>query len=176
MTSRVVFWTGPSHKERAGTAPDGDARYAKKHGKSYYGYKAHIRTDGDNQLICRAKITPANVDDSRVFSELITSPTRAVYADKIYDSQKNKDWLADHGIANGILKKANRYLKLTAEQQQRNARRGLKRRLIERVFAHFKHGQPYRHVRYLGLVKKQLELTLKAVTYNLRRLVTLAAA
>jgi IS5 family transposase len=31
-------------------------------------------------------------------------------------------------------------------------------------------------VRYLGLVKNQLELTLKAVTYNLRRLVTLAAA
>jgi len=44
------------------------------------------------------------------------------------------------------------------------------------VFAHFKKWQHYRRVRYLGLVKNQLELTLKAVTYNLRRLVTLAAA
>jgi IS5 family transposase len=161
---------------REGKAPDADARYAKKHGKSYYGYKAHVSTDGDNQLICRAKITAANVDDSRVFGELIAGSTRAVYADKIYDSRKNKDWLADHGIANGILKKANRYLKLTAEQQQRNGRRGLKRRLIERVFAHFKQWQRYRRVRYLGMVKNQLELTLKAVTYNLRRLVSLATA
>jgi IS5 family transposase len=161
---------------RQGKAPDGDARYAKKHGKSYYGYKAHVSTDGDNQLICRAKITGAHVDDSQVFGELIPTPTRAVYADKIYDSRKNKDWLADHGIANGILKKGNRYLKLTAQEQQRNGRRGLKRRLIERVFAHFKQWQHYRRVRYLGLLKNQLELTLKAVTYNLRRLVSLATA
>jgi IS5 family transposase len=161
---------------REGKAPDGDARYAKKHGKSYYGYKAHVSTDGDNQLICQAKITPANVDDSQVFDELIASPTRAVYADKIYDTRKNRTWLAGRGIANGILKKSGKYHKLTTEQHERNARRGLKRRLIERVFAHFKRWQHYRRVRYLGLVKNQLELTLKAVTYNLRRLVTLATA
>src|SRR5476651_1100042 len=88
---------------RAGTAPDGDARYAKKHGKSYYGYKAHVSTDGDAQLICRAKITRANVDDSQVFDELIEGPARAVYADKIYDNRKNRQWLAEHGMANGIL-------------------------------------------------------------------------
>jgi IS5 family transposase len=153
---------------REGKAPDTDARYAKKNGKSYYGYKAHVSTDGDEQLICRAKITAANVDDSQVFSELIAPSTRAVYADKIYDSHTNKDWLAGHGIANGILKKAHKSRKLTTEQQERNGRRSRKRRLIERVFAHFKQWQHYRRVRYLGLVKNQLELTLKAVTYNLR--------
>jgi len=161
---------------REGKAPDADARYAKKHGQSYYGYKAHVSTEGDNQLICRAKITAANVDDSQVFGELIATPTRAVYADKIYDSQKNKDWLADHGIANGILKKGAHHIKLTAEDHERNGRKSRKRRLIERVFAHFKQWQHYRRVRYLGLVKNQLELTLKAVTYNLRRLVSLATA
>jgi IS5 family transposase len=161
---------------REGKAPDADARYAKKNGKSYYGYKAHVSTDGDEQLICRAKITAAHVDDSQVFRELIAPSTRAVYADKIYDSHRNKDWLADHGIANGILKKAHKSLKLTPEQHERNARRGRKRRLIERVFAHFKQWQHYRRVRYLGLVKNQLELTLKAVTYNLRRLASLTAA
>jgi len=161
---------------REGKAPDTEARYAKKYGKSYYGYKAHVSTDGDNQLVCRAKITPANVDDSLVFDELINGPTRAVYADKIYDNRKNRDALAERGIANGILKKSGKYLKLTTEQHERNGRRGRKRRLIERVFAHFKKWQHYRRVRYLGLVKNQLELTLKAVTYNLRRMVTLAAA
>ena len=74
------------------------------------------------------------------------------------------------------MKKAHKSRQLTAEEHARNGRRSLKRRLIERVFAHFKKWQHYRRVRYLGLLKNQLELTLKAVTYNLRRLVTLAAA
>jgi len=61
-----------------GKAPDPDARYTRKGNQRYYGYKAHVSTDGDNQLVCRAKITPANVDDSLVFDELIDGPTRAV--------------------------------------------------------------------------------------------------
>jgi IS5 family transposase len=44
------------------------------------------------------------------------------------------------------------------------------RRQIERVFAHLKKWQHYRRVRYLGLARNQLELTLKAVAYNLKRL------
>ena len=139
---------------REGKAPDADARYARKNNRSYYGYKAHVSADGDNQLVCQAQITPANVDDS----------------------QDNKNWLADRGIANGILRKPVRFRKLTPEDHIRNRRKGHKRRRIERVFAHFKKWQHYRRVRYLGLVKNQLELTLKAVTYNLRRLVSLAAA
>jgi len=128
-----------------GRAPDGEARYAKKHGKSYYGYKAHISADGDNQMVCRALITPANVDDSRVFAPLSEGNPRAVYADRMYDSA-------------------------------RNARKNRRRRHIERIFGHWKRCQGYRIVRYLGLVKNQLELTLKAVTYNLRRLASLATA
>lgn len=161
---------------REGQAPDGQARYAKKNGQSYYGYKAHVSTDGGNQLICQAKITAANVDDSRVFAELIDADTRAVYADKAYDSRRNKAWLAARKIANGILKKGAHHIRLSRQDQMRNHRKSRKRRLIERVFAHFKKWQHYRRVRYLGLVKNQLELTLKAVTYNLRRMVSLAAA
>src|ERR1700733_14265281 len=169
--------TRPDHHVALdGKAPDTDARYTRKGNQRYYGYKAHVSADGDNQLICRAKITPANVDDSKVFGELIDGPTRAVYADKIYDTLKNKAWLASRGMANGILKKSNYYRRLTTPEHERNVRRGRKRQLIERVFAHFKKWQHYRRVRYLGLVKNQLELTLKAVTYNLRRLVSLATA
>ncbi len=54
-----------------------EGRYAKKHGKSYYGYKAHISADGDNQLVCRALLTRFTVDDSKVFGELIDARPRA---------------------------------------------------------------------------------------------------
>jgi len=159
-----------------GKAPDPDARYTRKNNQRYYGYKAHVSADGDNQLVCRAKITPANVDDSQVFAELIDGPTGAVYADKIYDTLRNKAWLAERGMANGILKKSHRCYPLTAQDQQDNREKSLRRQPIERVFAHFKRWQGYRFARYVGLAKNQLELTLKAVTYNLRRLVTLATA
>ena len=158
-----------------GQAPDADARYTRKHGRSYYGYKAHVSTDGRHQLICRAKLTAANVDDSKVFSELIDPETRAAYADKAYDSKANKAWLARQGIANGILKKAAHHIKLTAQDILRNARKARRRSHIERVFAHLKKWQHYRQVRYLGVAKNQLELTLKAVAYNLKRLSALLA-
>jgi IS5 family transposase len=159
-----------------GRASDTDARFARKGGRTYYGYKAHISADGSNQLICRARMSPANVDDSQVFEELIDPNTRAAYADKAYDSKANKAWLAAHGIANGILKKGAHHIKLTEDDLERNARKGRHRSHIERVFAHLKQWQGFRVVRYLGLAKSQLELTLKAVAYNLKRLSALAAA
>ncbi len=167
----------PSYESvREGTAPDKEARYSRKHGRTYYGYKAHISADGKNQLICKAKATPANVDDSQVFSELIDPSTRAVYADKIYDSKRNKYWLAENRIANGILKKGAHHIKLTDKDRANNVRKGRRRTHIERVFAHLKKWHHYRRVRYLGVIKNQLELTLKAVAYNLKRMVALAHA
>ena len=125
--------TRPNHQVALeGKAPDTDARYTRKGNLRYYGYKAHVSADGDNQLVCRAKITAANVDDSLVFAELIDGPTQAVYADKIYDPIKNKAWLAERGMANGILKKSHRFYPLTADDRRRNRDKSRRRQPIER--------------------------------------------
>ena len=107
---------------------------------------------------------------------LIEGKPRAVYADRIYDSRRSKAFLAGHGSANGIMKKGAHHITVTAAERARNRRKNRRRRHIERIFGHWKRCQGYRIVRYIGLIKNQLELTLKAVTYNLRRLATLAAA
>src|SRR5450631_857338 len=126
--------TRPDHQVALqGQAPDTDARYTRKGHQRYYGYKAHVSADGDNQLVCRAKITPANVDDSKVFGELIDGPTRAVYADKIYDTLKNKAWLASRDMANGSLKKSHRCYPLTEQDRERNREKSRQRQPIERV-------------------------------------------
>ena len=78
--------------------------------------------------------------------------------------------LRAHGIRNGILKKEAHHIQLTPKDRVNNHRKSLVRRQIERVFAHLKKWQHYRRVRYLGLARNQLELTLKAVAYNLKRL------
>ena len=46
---------------------DKDARWTKKHGKSFYGYKNHVNADAKHKLIRRYDVTDASVHDSRKF-------------------------------------------------------------------------------------------------------------
>lgn len=157
----------------SGAAPDADASYTRKGGHTFYGYKAHVASDGAHQLIRAAVLSTAKTYDGEVLPQITPADTRAVYADKAYDSKANRAWLRAHGITNGILKKEAHHIHLTPRDEAANRRKSRVRRHIERIFAHLKHWQGYRRVRYLGLAKNQLELTLKAVAYNLKRLVKL---
>ncbi|SHN21969.1 transposase [Rhizobacter sp. OV335] len=60
---------GWSSKRLAHT--DGDARWTKKHGKSFHGYKVHANADARYQLIRQAKVTAANVDDGQTLKEVL---------------------------------------------------------------------------------------------------------
>jgi IS5 family transposase len=154
-----------------GTAPDADAGYTRKNNRSYYGYKAHISSDGEHQLIRRAVVTPAGKQDAHLFEQIAPEDTQEIYGDKAYDTKDNKAWLRKRKIRNRILKKGARHIKLSTWDKRRNREKGRVRGNIERIFGHLKKWQGYRRVRYLGLAKNQLELTLKAVAYNLKRLV-----
>jgi len=158
---------------RAGGAPDADASYTRKGGQSFYGYKAHVCSDGQHRLIRAAVISTARVYEGEVLARIAPADTRTIYADKAYDTKANRAWLRARGIRNGILKKEAHHIQLTAKDRQDNARKGWVRRQIERIFAHLKQWQGYRRVRYLGLARNQLELTLKAVAYNLKRLASI---
>lgn len=153
-----------------GSAPDADASYTRKYGGSYYGYKAHLSSDAEHHLIQAVAISTASVYDGLVFEQLVPEATTKVYADKAYDTKANQRWLRERGIKSGILKKEAHHIKLTGKDVKMNYKKGLVRRNIERIFGHLKQWQDYRRARYLGLAKNQLELTLKAVAYNLKRL------
>jgi len=156
-----------------GSAPDAQASYTRNNYRSFYGYKAHLSSDLKHNLIRTALITTASVQDGHMFARVAPEDTEAIYADKIYDTKHVRAWLRQRQIANGILKKGAHHIKLTPRDIQRNHKKGLVRRNIERIFGHLKQWQGYRRVRYLGLAKNQLELTLKAVAYNLKRLVAI---
>jgi transposase, IS5 family len=161
---------------REGSAPDTQASYTRKYGCSYYGYKAHISSDGEHQLIRTALISTAKVQDCHVFETVAPVDSQRIYADKIYDTKANQAWLRARNIQSGIQKKGARHIKLTEQDRQNNRIKGRVRQQVERIFAHFKTWQFYRRVRYLGLAKNQLELTLKAVAYNLKRLANILEA
>ena len=156
---------------REGRAPDADASYTRKYHQSFYGYKAHVSSDAEHQLIRAAVLSTAKVQDAHVFERIAPTDTEKIYGDKAYDTKANHAWLRAHGIESGMEKKGAHHIKLTEQDRQDNRTKRRVRAHIERIFAHLKKWQHYRRVRYLGLAKNQLELTLKAVTYNLKRMV-----
>ena len=69
---------------------DTDARWTKKNGQNYYGYKSHIDVDVKHKLIRDYEVTPASVHDSQVFEDLLDedNSSRDVWADSAYRSEE----------------------------------------------------------------------------------------
>ena len=69
---------------------DTDARWTKKNGQNYYGYKNHIDVDVKHKLIRSYEVTPASVHDSQVFEDLLDedNSSRDVWADSAYRSEE----------------------------------------------------------------------------------------
>lgn len=163
------------HREQEAT--DEDAAFARKEGKpgSVYGYKAHIGVDAGSELIRKAVLTPANVNETSVAEALISFDEKAVYGDKGYAKAERRQMLKAAGIEDAIMHKSwGGGPKLTAWQRRRNKAISRIRCRVETVFAIFKKHMGYRRVRYIGLIKNQAQLLLLAFAYNLRRAAVLA--
>lgn len=163
--------------DRPGADPD--AAFLKREGKpgSSYGYKAHVAADEGSLLVRTAKLTPANVAETVMADDLILAnrDSGAIYADKAYDTHARRAMLARLGIADGILHRPNKHHPLTAEQKGRNAALCKIRCRVETVFAVLKRVYGYRRTRYVGLLRNQLQLTLLAICFNLRRMLVLTS-
>lgn len=162
-----------------GDARDQDARFAKKEGKagSVYGYKAHVGVDQGSELIRRAVLTPANVNETTVAEELICLDEKAVYGDKGYAKAERRQMLTAAGIEDGIMHKSwGGGPQLTDSQRGKNKAIARIRCRVETVFAILKKHMGYRCVRYIGLAKNQAQLLLLAFAYNLKRAATLTAS
>src|ERR1700741_4209978 len=67
---------------------DRDARWTKKHGKSFFGYKNHVNADAKHKLIRRYEVTDAAVHDSQALEALLSKDNTStdVFADGAYRS------------------------------------------------------------------------------------------
>lgn len=153
---------------------DPDARFAKKNGKTVYGYKAHIAVDVGSGLIRRSLLTPANINDTTPADGLVMGDERAVYADMAYCAHARRRTLKLRGIKDRILHRPNKHGPLPPWQQRRNALIRPIRSAIERTFGTWKRSYGYTCVRYFSLAANAVELQLKAIAFNLRRAAALA--
>ncbi len=159
-------------KDRPGV--DQEARWVKKGGKLYYGYKRYYLTDAQAGLVMAVHTTAANAHESqhlgaRIRKVLLPRGSR-VLADKRYSSQVNEALLRSKGLRSGIQRKAARGNPLTYWAKRYNKLVGNHRYKIERVFGRIQRWFGGLNARYVGLVKTHGQHVLEALAYNLYRL------
>jgi IS5 family transposase len=170
IVDATLIQAAPANPTSQEEPKDPDAGYTSRKGKAFYGYKAHVASDADGGFVRKASLTSASVHDSQMFEKVLPPEQEYVFADKAYASEEREQTLASQNIASGIAYKAYRNRPLTSRQKKTNSCFASIRCRIEKIFGHWKRNVGYRRVRYIGLLKNELELQFRCVTYNLRRM------
>jgi transposase, IS5 family len=142
---------------------DKDARWTKKHGKSFYVYKNHVNADAKHKLIRQYDVTDASVHDSQKFDGLLNQANTS--ADVCADSA--------YRLRSRIHHRANRNHPLSQAQENANRRKSRVRARIEHVFGAQQNSPGGRIIRTIGIVRAKAKIGLQNLAYNIRRLVTL---
>ena len=154
---------------------DKDARWTKKHGKSFFGYKNHVNADARHKLIRQYAVTDASVHDSRKFDGLLNQANTSadVYADSAYRSAETEAKLRARGLRSRIHDRACRSHSLSKAQERANRQKSRIRARVEHVFGAQQNSPGGRIVRTIGIVRAKAKIGLQNLAYNIRRLVTL---
>src|SRR5213595_906093 len=154
---------------------DRDARWTKKHGRSFFGYKNHVNADAKHKLIRRYEVTDAAVHDSQPLDALLTKGNTStdVFADSAYRSAESEAKLKAGGFHSRIHRRASRNHPLSNAQTRANRAKSRIRARIEHVFGAQESSVGGRIVRTIGIVRARAKIGLQNLAYNIRRLVTL---
>ena len=157
---------------------DKDARWTKKHGRSFFGYKNHVNADARHKLIRGYAVGDASEHDSQKLDELLNrgNTSRDVYADSAYRSAETERKLGARGFRSRIHKRGRRSHPLTEAEGRANHRKSKVRARIEHVFGAQENAPGGRLVRTIGIVRAKIKIGLQNLAYNVRRLVILERA
>lgn len=165
-------WEENAHKL---SQKDTQARWTKKHNKSYYGYKNHVDIDNQHKLIRRYHATDASVHDSQVLGELIDPDNTGaeVWADSAYRSEDTERELESKGYRSRIHHKGKRNRPLSEHKQAVNKKRSIIRARVEHVFGYQENSMGGKLIRTIGLARARAKIGMMNLGYNMKRLVYL---
>jgi IS5 family transposase len=151
---------------------DLDADWTKKNGKTFFGYKNHIKINNGSKLITNYQVTPASVHDSVMMEDLL-DPDEAdqpVYADSAYSGKNCDKAIKAVKMKNLTHEKAYRNKKLTNNQKEQNTVKSKTRTRVEHVFGYqwvnLNAGQLIRNI---GLDRCAVAIGLRNLIYNFYR-------
>ena len=154
---------------------DKDARWTKKHGKSYYGYKNHVGIDRTHKLIRKWDTTEASVHDSQKLGDILDANNtgRTVWADSAYRSAEIEAKLKAKGLKSRVHLKGVRGRPLSEKEKAANTARSEVRARVEHIFGHQETSMGRKIVRTIGAARARFKIGMMNLGYNMRRLVQL---
>jgi IS5 family transposase len=169
----ATFVSASSSTKNKEQKRDPEMSSAKKNNEWHFGMKMHIGTDAKNGAAHSVIVTSAKVSDRDMFYELLHGEESAIFADKGYYSDQDKQLARSVGIYFGVMEKRKHgYGELSHRQEIRNHRHSSIRSKVEHVFRIIKDLWKFRKTRFKGLAKNENKLQIMlglANLYLLRR-------
>ena len=115
---------------------DTDARWLKKNGEKFFGYKNHVVADVRGKLIRDYSVTPASVHDSQAAPDLLSRIPKGdkIYGDSAYHSDDISDVINSRKLIPKICSKGKRGTPITPGQINKNRKISKFRSRIEHIF------------------------------------------
>jgi IS5 family transposase len=162
------LWNDQSNKKRH---KDIDARWTKKNGEKYYGYKNHAKVDSKSKFINTFVVTDASVHDSQALDNLLAKSDKGqpLYADSAYTGENQKKVIKKYKLKNKVHEKGYRGKPLTDKQKAKNTVKSKTRARVEHVFGFMEQSMNRLALKSVGLVRATGIIGLINLTYNLFR-------
>ena len=162
-------------KPRKKSQKDIDAKWVKKHAKSQYGYKDHIKIDRKSKLIDNYNVGAASEHDSQKLESLLTKKDKGqtLYGDSAYRSAELEKVIKKNKMKSRVHKKGYRNHPLTEKDKASNKSKSRIRARVEHVFGHMKKGMKGFEIRSIGIKRAEAQIGLKNLTYNISRAIFL---
>lgn len=162
------LWNDNLHKKRH---KDIDARWTKKNGEKYYGYKNHAKVDSKSKFIKNYTVTDASVHDSQPLNDLLEKSDKGqpLYADSAYTGEKQKKVIRKYRLKNKVHEKGYRGKPLTDKQKAKNNIKSKTRARVEHVFGFMEQSMNGLTVKSVGIMRATGIIGLINLTYNIFR-------
>lgn len=150
---------------------DIDARWTKKNGETFFGYKNHAKVDTKSKFIDTYKVSDASVHDSQALDDLLTQKDEGqlFHADSAYTGEEQEKVIGRYKMDNQVHEKGYRNKPLTEEQKASNREKSKTRARVEHVFGFMEQSMNGLVVKSVGIVRATGIIGLMNLTYNLFR-------
>ena len=162
------LWNDKPNKKKH---KDIDARWTKKNGETFYGYKNHAKVDTKSKFINTYTITDASVHDSQALDDLLTEKDKEqdLHADSAYTGEEQDKIIEKYEMKNKVHEKGYRNRPLTDEQKTSNTKKSKIRARVEHVFGFMEQSMKGLVLKSVGIVRATGIIGLINLTYNLFR-------
>jgi len=162
------LWVDQPNKKKH---KDIDARWTKKNGEKYYGYKNHAKVDSKSKFINTFVVTDASVHDSQPLEDLLEKSDKgqSLYADSAYTGENQEKVIKKYRLKNKVHEKGYRGKQLTDKQKAKNKIKSKTRVRVEHVFGFMEQSMNGLALKSIGIVRATGIIGLINFTYNLFR-------